>query len=65
MVLVYPSKPFCGMSSVEEALALGTTWPSEAWSNPRKVKAFGMRAGHDICLTGLPHAMKIHQCSQA
>ncbi len=62
MALVDPSKPFCGMSDVERALALGTTWLSKALFNPRKVRAFGMRAGRNICLTVLPHAMKSLEC---
>lgn len=47
---------------LNEALALGTTGPPKVLSNPRKVRAFGMRDGRDICLTRLPHAMKILEC---
>lgn len=36
---------------LNETLALGTTWPSKVLFNPRKVRAFGMRAGRNICLT--------------
>lgn len=51
MVLVDPSKPFCGMLMLSEAFAPGTTWPPKVKFNPRKVRAFGMRAG-------LPHATR-------
>lgn len=47
---------------LKEALALGTTWPSKAQFNPRKVGAFGRRAEQNVCLRGLPHAMKILKC---
>lgn len=47
---------------LKEALALGTTWPSKAQFNPRKVGAFGRRAEQNVCLRGLPHAMRILKC---
>lgn len=47
---------------LKEALALPTTWPSKAQFNPWKVGAFGRRAEQNVCLRGLPHAMKILKC---